>query len=361
MTVTELAAVMRGIAPGLREYVAKALDARTKADEPTIARLVADRVDEAVEKAVEKAVSALPPAKDGRDGKDAIVPDVAALVEKAVAALPVPTNGRDGKDGVDGVSVDPAVVEALIATHVAKAVSALPVPRDGKDGRDIDPAALEVVVSAHVEKAIRAIPLPKDGQDGAPGSDGRSVTIEEVVPFIAKEIEQRVAALPVAKDRIGFTGAVIDRDGHLVVTRSDGTTHDVGVVIGADGKDGLDGKDAIGTPGQDGLGFDDMESAAFDAARKAVIFTYRRGEQSKELVVPIPGVLTYREVFKAGVKYEAGDAVTWAGSLWIATEATSAKPGEMSLESRAWRLAVKKGSDGKAGQPGRDGKDLREK
>lgn len=49
--------------------------------------------------------------------------------------------------------------------------------------------------------------------------------------------------------------------------------------------------------------------------------------------------------------YRKGSAVTWSGSLWIAEAATKSKPGEGSMDSRAWRLAVKKGADG------RDGKD----
>src|SRR5690625_966971 len=59
--------------------------------------------------------------------------------------------------------------------------------------------------------------------------------------------------------------------------------------------------------------------------------------------------LVYRGIWKDG-QYERGDAVTWAGSLWIAEQDTMSKP---STDDSGWRLAVKKG---RAGEDGSDGK-----
>lgn len=42
---------------------------------------------------------------------------------------------------------------------------------------------------------------------------------------------------------VGLAGALIDRSGVLVLTLSDGTTRDLGVVVGKDGRDGKDGAD----------------------------------------------------------------------------------------------------------------------
>jgi hypothetical protein len=54
--------------------------------------------------------------------------------------------------------------------------------------------------------------------------------------------------------------------------------------------------------------------------------------------------LEYRDVWKADVTYRADDAVTWDGCMWVARAAsTNARPGR----SECWRLAVKKGRDGK--------------
>lgn len=48
----------------------------------------------------------------------------------------------------------------------------------------------------------------------------------------------------------------------------------------------------------------------------------------------------------SGGSYEQGDGVTFAGSFWIAQKDTSSKPGE----SSDWRLAVKRGQDGRDGR-----------
>jgi len=52
-------------------------------------------------------------------------------------------------------------------------------------------------------------------------------------------------------------------------------------------------------------------------------------------------------VWKEGKDYVPGDAVTLGGSLFIAQAATTAKPGK----SDDWRLAVKRGSDGRDARP----------
>lgn len=283
-------------------------------------------------------------------------------------------NGLDGKNGADGASVDSAVVEALVMTHVAKAVSALPAPRDGKDGRDIDPTSLELVISAHVDKAIGKLPKPKDGvtaddvaplvaaevakaiagipvpANGRDGKDGASVTVHDVTPIIMREIEQRVAALPVPKDATGFTGAVVNRDGHLVLTLSNGTTQDVGLVTGKDGARGIDGKDAVGTPGKDGrdgLGFDDFD-LSLDESR-GWILRLAQGDRVKEWALGIP---FDAKVWTAGTTYPKGAGVTWDGHYWIAQQQTSEQPGE---GNPAWRLAVRRGKQGREGKQGKDG------
>jgi len=51
-----------------------------------------------------------------------------------------------------------------------------------------------------------------------------------------------------------------------------------------------------------------------------------------------------RGVFRAEALYDKGDGVTFGGSFWIAQTETAARPGEGNTD---WRLAVKKGRDGK--------------
>lgn len=50
---------------------------------------------------------------------------------------------------------------------------------------------------------------------------------------------------------IGVAGGLITQDGHLALTLSDGTTHDVGPVVGPPGAKGADGLVAAPVPGLD--------------------------------------------------------------------------------------------------------------
>ena len=52
-------------------------------------------------------------------------------------------------------------------------------------------------------------------------------------------------------------------------------------------------------------------------------------------------------VWREGTAYAAGDAVSHGGSLFIAQKGTNAKPGA----SDDWRLAVKRGADGRDYRP----------
>ena len=123
-----------------------------------------------------------------------------------------------------------------------------------------------------------------------------------------------------------------------MVTLTDGSTKALGVIVG---KDGVPGKD-----GADGLGFDDLE--VVDEGKD---FTLRMqsGDHVKEWTLPKPTLAdSYQGVWTDKASYKRGDAVTWGGSLWIAKSDTAAKP----ESDESWRLAVKRGRDGK------DGRDL---
>ena len=147
------------------------------------------------------------------------------------------------------------------------------------------------------------------------------------------------------RDGVGLAGAVLDRDGALVVTLSDGTVRPLGVVMGAKGDPGRDGVD--------GLGFDDL--VVEHDGERAFAIKFVQGDRVKDLGtfhVPMP---IYRGVYQPGQTYAPYDEVTWGGSLFQAKSETSAKPGEAGEASRAWVLKVKRGSDGKPGPQGVQG------
>lgn len=181
-------------------------------------------------------------------------------------------------------------------------------------------------------KAIAdALALVRDGKDGARGLDG--INGKDGAPGERGEPGERGAEGPA-----GSPGAAgIDgRDGQPGAP-------------GAPGRDGVDGKDgAPGLNGKDGLGFDDL-SVEFDGER-TVVLKFTREDQVKEFPIVIPAVLD-RGVWKEG-SYSRGDGVTWGGSFFIAQRDTDAKP---ETTDSGWRLAIKRGRDGKDGKPGQKG------
>jgi hypothetical protein len=169
---------------------------------------------------------------------------------------------------------------------------------------------------------------------------------EDVAPLISAEVERQVGALPRAKDgvdgkdgRDGKDGLDVSdlfraEGGRLIAVMSDGRTKDLGVFVGKDGENGL--------PGADGFGFDDL-LFSYDG-EKTITLRFEKDDRIKEIDVVLPVVID-RGVYRDGNEYKAGDAVTWAGSLWIAKKDTSSKPDA----SEDWRLSVKRGRDGRDG------------
>lgn len=301
----------------------------------------------AVELMVVKAVSSIPKPKDGKSVDSA---DVERMVEKAVAAIPKPTNGKDG------ASVEPAVV----AEMVQKAVAALPLPRgkDGENGKSVTVDDVAPLVRAEVQKAVAEIPKPENG---------RSVTVDDVQPLVAELVTKAVQDVRPA-DPVSFVGAVTNREGHLILTLSDGSTRDAGSVIGRDGKDvdmlavksaiadevakfpkPKDGKD--GENGKDGLGFDDLE-LVIDDVRKGCFIVFRKGDITKEFRLPVPFDVG---VFNPSEEYFKGNMVTVGGSYFIVRKdaVRGVDPeSEPANKPRAWRMSVQRGREGKRGPEG---------
>ena len=315
----------------------------------------ADPVD--LDMVVAKVAALIPVPTNGRDGKDATV-DLDLVAAKAAALIPKPADGKDGKDAtvdLDALAQKAAQLvprpdlEPLVVSTVDRAVKAIPMPKDGRDGRDVDAALLETIVSSCVERVLAEWPKPKDGV---------SLTPDDIAPLIKSEVQQAVAAWPKPKDGVGILDAVVTHDGALALTFSDGRRTNVGPVVGPAGKDadmaalqkqvsdevaripkpkdGVDGKD--GAKGADGLGFEDLDVVVDD---EQCLLRWSRDGQVKEAIVP---VVLDRGVYRPGVLYRKGAAVTAQGSLWIAQADTRERPGD---GSTLWRLAVKKGRDGK--------------
>src|SRR5699024_9295877 len=105
-----------------------------------------------------------------------------------------------------------------------------------------------------IERRITALEerQPEKGEKGDQGPPGETPTvyIDDVIPALveSEEIKQAVADA-VAKqyadnppapgekgesgvDGLGVTNLIINNDGHLIATKTDGSTHDIGRVMG---------------------------------------------------------------------------------------------------------------------------------
>jgi hypothetical protein len=267
------------------------------------------------------------------------IPDVDAALEKAALAWQPELSAED----IEGlvirhVNTAKAILpnETAVQQMVADAMAVIPPAQPGKDA---DPEEMRREIAEQVKAAVSAIPAPKDGN---------SVTLDDVRPLIDEAVTKAVAAIPLPKDGADVAGGTIDRDGHLIITLSNGTTKDFGLVVGRDGVDAdMDALEqsivekvaAIPLPkdGLDGIGFDDMD---FEVRDDGCYIVFIKGEIEKEARLPIP---IDRGVYKEGQTYRKGDGVTWGGSFWFAQEETTEKPDS----GKGWRLAIKKGRDGK--------------
>lgn len=343
-------------------------------------------------RAVKEALEAMPKPADGRSVTvEELAPMVAEQVRAAVAALPVPKDGRSidsaeverlVQDAVermpkpkDGKSLTTEDVAPMLRDLVAAAVASVPAP----EPKEVDAELLRSTVQEAVANAIAQMPVPKDGKDAdpemiaqlvkdavaalPPARDGKDADPAEIAAMVARS----VAEMPKPKD--GDPGK--DADPEVVRTM-------VADAVGAIPKP-LDGKsvtledvrplfdaafagwaldferraadvlqraiDKMPAPkdGSDGFGLDDLQIE--DDGDGVVTLRFVRGELVKEHKVRLP---RFKDcgVFREGVEFLKGDGVTWAGSFFIAQkDAPAGKPGE----SDDWRLAVKRGRDGKGG------------
>ncbi len=262
------------------------------------------------------------PGEPGRDGKDvdmdllremtaemigkilldAIDAAAPSIARAAAALVPAPENGAPGQDGKDA---DMDLLLELAAERIGH----------------ILPDAIEAALPSIARAAAEIVPPPEKGEKGDPGE---SIKGDPGTP--GRD----------GKDGIGMAGALIDRDGQLVVTLTDGSARALGMVLGRDGEKGADGQN-----GRDGFSLTDFDTG-YDGERTLTLkFAQGAFEYEHQLHLPI---VIDRGVWQEGRDYEGGDGVTWGGSWWIAQRATGAKPD--SADS-GWRLAVKKGRDGK--------------
>lgn len=243
----------------------------------------------------------------------AIVSNAIAPLQKRIEELEAraPERGEKGDPGSDGKDAEPLDADAIVAELVAKLLV--------NDGLK---TLADMAASSAVVEYLQANPV-QHGKEGPQGPQGE--------PGINGRDGDKGA------DGIGLAGAIIDRDGALVVTLTNGEAKSLGPVVGRNGDPGTDGRD--------GLSMAEV-SRTYDPEAHEVIERWLVGAETKELRYPAGGIRP-GGFWREGLKCHALQAITHDGALWIAKRDNESKP---CLENKDdWQLAARKGRDGKDG------------
>lgn len=265
-------------------------------------------------------------------------PDLEVIAKQAAALIPMPKDGEPGQD---------ADMEALKA-HIGELVKAIPAPADGQSVTIDDVAPM---IRDEVAKAVAEVP---------PAKDGESVTVDDVRPVLAELVSKAVADLPQPQP-----GKDADMDAlraHLdglvkslelpkgpsvdeVAATFERRFSDLTLSWERQARDTLEkAADRMPKPkdGRDALPLESFDLALGEDGRTVTV-KMQAGDVVLEKSVKIASVID-RGVFSAEKGYEQGDGTTYGGCYWIAQkDAPDGVPGG----SADWRLAVKKGRDGK--------------
>ena len=190
--------------------------------------------------------------------------------------------GSDGKDGVSGPKGEKGDPGA-----------------NGKDGADGMPGPKG-------EKGDPGPPGP-DGPQGEKGADGITPSDEHLVKLFEGVISRQL---------IEWERRIADMTQKAI--------------------------DKIEKPrdGKDGMSADDLQISI--DGRKLTVTLIKEDGRHVERTARLK-TIEYKQIYKDGAQYEEGDAVTYSGSLWIATKDNPR--GKPSTANSDWKLAVKKGND----------------
>ncbi|WP_368655399.1 hypothetical protein ABRY94_11750 [Castellaniella ginsengisoli] len=287
---------------------------------------------------------------------------VNADLRQMIESMPKPENGKDADEAAIEARVKAGLVgwqaevlagievpelpdiKGMVDSAVAEAVKSIPAPQDGKSITlddiaplissaidDLRDQAEEVMkeMEGATDSARRAIQAAEQKAESLrQPEDGKSVTMEDVRPMIEDQIKQAVAAIPTPKDGVGLAGMLIDRDGNLLATMTNGEVKNLGPVEGKDGAS---------------LESLDIE---YDAQEHEIILRASAAGKTKELRYPAGGI-RHKGYWRDGFRAKAGESWTHDGSSWVAMKDTEDKP---STHSPDWVMSARKGRDGEDGK-----------
>lgn len=225
--------------------------------------------------------------------------DVDAVAKSAAALIPAPA--------------DPEIDVDAIAKAAAELI---PAP---KDGADADMNALK----SHLEDLVKAIPAPKDGKDA---------DMAELKLHLAELVKHVNLPAPPSVDEVA---AVFERRFSDLTLSWERQARDV-FEKAAD-------RMPVPKDGRDAIPLDSFDLTLSEDGRTLTV-KMQAADGVVEKSIRIASIID-RGIYKAAGDYEKGDAVTHGGCLWIAQQ--DSPEGAPGMGGKGWRLAVKKGRDGK--------------
>ncbi|AXF51912.1 MAG: portal protein [Caudoviricetes sp.] len=315
MNLRELEAQAEFLAPVIAAAVAKAvapLKEQIAQRDDRIADLT-KRLDELPAPVAPdlEAIAKLVQLPEVKDGTSVTVDDVRPLLEELVSKVQINVPSAEA-------------VAALVDTEaLAKSAAArIEKPQDGKSVYVED-------VRPMLEDMVKALPKPENGKDA---------NMAELKLHLGELVKSIEVPQPQPAPTVDEVAATFERRFSDLTLSWERQARDTFEKAADRMPKPADGRDAIPLEGFD-------LTLAEDG--RTVIVKMQAGETVIEKSVKIAAVLD-RGIFKQEGTYEKGDGMTYGGCYWIATvDAPEGVPGV----SKDFRLAVKKG---------RDGKDLRE-
>ncbi|MFK1121615.1 hypothetical protein ACIUXL_24100 [Pseudomonas aeruginosa] len=291
--------------------------------------------------------------------REATVPLIARIeqLEKALSAQTIPSAdevaaridlGALAKSAAEMVPPPQDADMEALKEHLSELVKSIPAPADGQSVTVEDVAPL---IREEVAKAVAEVPLAKDGE---------SVTVDDVRPILADLVGKAVADLPPpAPGKDADMEALRAHLGDLVKGIQLPTVPTIDEVAATFERrfsdltlswerraretfDKAADRMPIPKDGRDALPLESFDLALGEDGRTVTV-KMQAGETLIEKSVKIASVID-RGVYSADKSYEQGDGTTYGGCYWIAQkDAPTGVPGG----SDDWRLAVKRGRDGR--------------
>ena len=219
--------------------------------------------------------------QDGVSGADGITPHIGDNGNWFIGETDTnkPSQGTNGVNGNDGVGITKSEVntsgELVItysngdSTNLGKIVG-----KDGLDGTNGQNglSAYEIAKNGGFIGTKEDWLKSLKGEKGEQGEQGiQGIQGEQGEKGVQGEKGQNGA------DGIGITSSEINKKGELVIIYSNNTVDNLGVVVGADGKDGTNGTNGIdGTNGKDGKDGIGITNAEINASGELTL-TYSNG------------------------------------------------------------------------------------